>query len=732
MNLEHHNTDNQNGNGAPSGAATEQPSTEQLDPRILADLARSDLGDDDARNMHIRPATFSELAPMFGKKMAARAISAPVYFIPYVDLDSAEWGPYGRYKFLDDCGKEAGEDWPKYMSTPGAVRRLYFPVVPGVISAQDWTKVIFSHAELPLYNVESEKAACRIAKESVVVVAGGGCWSHVGKPSGQRLIKDYDRFNFKGREVIELLDSDVADNPAVLAARWDFCYAASERGANPSYITLPHDADGKKQGPDDFAKNKSVMELLALPKEGFDSIKNFWELNKRYAIMTGKPAGRVLDTATGEYLKKADFEIVANKAVAFVPKLTAGKNKDGKSKAKLKWQEVKAGSGWLTWGYRREYTEECFSPGQPRDLADGAYNAWEGFGCESEAGPVTLWTELLDHICADEPPEMRRYLEAWIAYPIQHPGGKNHNAPVLRSTKHGCGKSLAMEICRLIHGMKNSTEVGNEQLFGRFNKWQKNVTFASCEEVSSGADSRSNGRLIKQKITQPTVMIELKGIDSIELPDRCNYMFASNERRPLQIDFEDRRFGVIDIKNKLDPTKGDEISKWAKQSGGIKAIRWHLEHLDIEWYNPHAPAPFNQSKQAVIDDGAGEYDTWASNLLSDEPPSICMIVELVWSAETHIHKTVSRTLVSNVLTGTGKVFLLGRVRCDPKKRNGRVAVYGFTEAWGRRIAEIKQARGRDGWIGQEELHQALFDNSDEREAFFGVKASVVTPKKDKY
>ena len=722
MNLEQPNN-NQNGNGASPDAAPEQPSTEQLDPRILADLARSGLDNDDARNMHVRQATFSELAPLFGKRMAARVLAAPVYFIPYFDFDTDQCGPFGRYKFLDDCGKDAGEKLPKYMQPPGATRRLYFPVVPGVISAQDWTKVIFSHTELALYNVESEKAAYRLAKAGTLVVACGGCWSHVGRAQGQALLKDYERFDLKGREVVELLDSDVSDNPAVLAAQWDFCYGASALGAIPTYINLPNGPDGEKWGPDDFAVNKSVQELLALPRDTFDAIKNLWALNKRYALITGDPAGMLLDTETGKFLRTEAFKTVTNKLKAFVPKLGAGKDKDGNPKAKLKWQEVKAGTEWLEWAFRREYTQEEFSPGQPRDLANGAYNPWQGFGCEAEEAPLPLvpgesptayWEMLLGHLCADEPPEMRRYLEANIAYPIQVPGGKNHNMPVLKGDMEGSGKTLVLEFVSLLHGPSGKI-IGNEQMFGRFNGWQRATTFAGLEELESPEGQKHSEQKVRRLVTQETATIELKGVDTYEQPDHTNYMGGSNEKKPLQLNGYDRRYGVIHVKRKLGHKLGAAMSEWFKRDGGMRAVRYRLEHLDISWYDPHQEAPINQSKRDVIDRGRPRFDKWAEEFAADGPPPLCYWDDLKAAGEAEFGKPLNITAFTNALAPVG-IIVVGRVVLS---NGARVNVYGTTNEWRDKFNKSLNRLGNKG-ISEQALREGLLSVRSKRAEFFSL------------
>jgi hypothetical protein len=90
-------------------------------------------------------------------------------------------------------------------------------------------------------------------------VALGGVWCF-----RKECIPDWDLIALRGRVVVIVFDSDAETNPSVAAARDALAAFLTERGARVRIVRLPHGADGKKIGIDDFvAAGGELVELLA-------------------------------------------------------------------------------------------------------------------------------------------------------------------------------------------------------------------------------------------------------------------------------------------------------------------------------------------------------------------------------------------------------------------------------------------------------------------------------------
>ena len=65
-----------------------------------------------------------------------------------------------------------------------------------------------------------------------------------------------------------------------------------------------------------------------------------------------------------------------------------------------------------------------------------------------------------------------------------------------------------------------------------------------------GKEGKVLSNKIKPYITDPTLIINPKGKQEIEIPNFCNFFMFSNDRKPMKIDPEDRRLFVITIDKK--------------------------------------------------------------------------------------------------------------------------------------------------------------------------------------
>ena len=167
---------------------------------------------------------------------------------------------------------------------------------------------------------------------------------------------------------------------------------------------------------------------------------------------------------------------------------------------------------------------------------------------------VTIIKLFMDHIrfiWCNNNEQYFNYVNSWFAHIIQRPNKKTGVAMLLKSMKQGAGKQILLDfIGKEVIGSRYYTTLNDvEQLVGKFNVSIEHKLLTICDEVSNyGGAYRSNDKL-KNIITQPTIRIERKGIDNVEISDFNNYIFLTNNDWPVKVEAGDRRYFCLELNN---------------------------------------------------------------------------------------------------------------------------------------------------------------------------------------
>ena len=193
-----------------------------------------------------------------------------------------------------------------------------------------------------------------------------------------------------------------------------------------------------------------------------------------------------------------------------------------------------------------------------------------GFDCDSRGGPVTLTSRgmpLLNlyakptlKIAAQAGPfpridqilevltsgdkKAREWLTHWAAALIQRPERRGMVSVLVISSLQGIGKSLFGRILSRIVGEGNTAVVSNRALRDSFNASYVNSLLVLADEVGVAGD-KDVGSELKSYITDEEVHCAAPYAPRIKVTNRMTWWMTSNERRPLLVESDDRRFTIL-------------------------------------------------------------------------------------------------------------------------------------------------------------------------------------------
>jgi len=352
------------------------------------------------------------------------------------------------------------------------------------------------------------------------------------------------------------------------------------------------------------------------------------EMNDKYAVVTFGGKQRVIYEDYDEILEryrlvKMTFEDFRNKYMN--RRVQIGQDAQGNPRY------CPLGKWWLEHEKRRQFEKITFAPG--RETAD-AYNMWRGFAFEPVPGDKHL--PLLDHIrenvCASDE-KAYGYVLDWMARTVQMPDQPGQTAIVLRGDQ-GVGKGFLARTFGKLFG-RHFVHVSNAQhLTGNFNAHLRDCVVLFADEAFFAGDKR-HASVLKTLVTEPSIMVEPKGVDTEMAANCLHVLMASNEEWVVPAGFKERRFCVLDVgeRHRQDGAYFGRIAD-SLRAGGYAHLLHFLLSRDISRYNvqdlPQTEALRDQKMHSLdpvqawwfnkLENGKLliEHDEWKQNVLVEE------------------------------------------------------------------------------------------------------------------
>jgi hypothetical protein len=562
---------------------------------MLAKLETSCLNELDAKKLHMKPASMDELQ---GFDLPAKK----AFEIPYFATNGKPTD-FKRYRYLEDTrngiAKQTDAKPMRYAQARNTMSEVYLPPLV------NW-ETIFGDVTQALVITEGElKAACA-TKFGHPCIGLGGVYSFRSTRKNAPLLPIFHSIKWSGRNVYVIYDSDACTNPMVVSARNALCKALLGLGALPFVADLPTSEDGMKQGIDDLILNDGpdALDDVLTSAVAFSAAEALFGLNEEVAYIIDP--GCIVVLNTGKAMRPYDFttHAYANWLYTEYVQTVSG----------MKPVVKQAAVEWLKWENRLALERMTYKPGDAKITEKREFNTWPGWGCMPKKGDIKPWVDLLNHVFPGQPVE-RDWMERWCAYPIQNPGAKMHTSAVIWGRDTGTGKSTIGYALARVYG-SNFIEVGPEALKDGRNEWAQNKQFVLGDDIT-GTDQRAYADKLKRMITQLSIRIDPKFIQSFSIPDCINYLFTSNHPDAFFIEDDDRRMFIHEVRNaRLTVEFYRTFYTWL-DNGGAEALYYHLLQLDLKGMKAQDRAPDTQAKSVMIEDGLSDMGRWVRRLMDD-------------------------------------------------------------------------------------------------------------------
>ncbi|TXN76445.1 hypothetical protein FV228_00335 [Methylobacterium sp. WL18] len=352
----------------------------------------------------------------------------------------------------------------------------------------------------------------------------------------------------------------------------------------------------------------------------------------------------------------------------------------------------KAGSWWLSHPNRRQYDGITFAPGMRGEIceAPGLLNLWQGFGISPRRGDWSLMERHIDEVLAGGNVHHALYIKKWLAWSVQSPGERAEAVLVFKSDEEGAGKGTLGNAIMRIFGTHGRRVDRADHLTGKFNAHLQDICFLFADEAFWPGDKSAEG-VLKGLVTEPTRLIEPKGINPYEVDNCLHIMIASNNAWTVPAGPTARRFAVFRVSA---CRVGDD--KWFRaiheqlDNGGREAMLFSLLNMDLGKWHPRDDVPRTAELLVEKTSTLSPEQKWflgvlANGRLPSYPPlsgNECVTQYLYEDYVTHAGKTGARfrsievqigKFLKDLLPGLRKV----ERRFKAKGREKRGNVYQF-------------------------------------------------------
>jgi hypothetical protein len=243
------------------------------------------------------------------------------------------------------------------------------------------------------------------------------------------------------------------------------------------------------------------------------------------------------------------------------------------------------GAYWLKWTGRKSYEGIDLVPNAPAVLEGNLLNLWSGFAVQPGAGSWARMQHHITDVLADGDLASAEYILRFAAWAVQNPGKPAEAALVFQGDK-GTGKGTFARALRDIFGQHGMQVFSSKHLIGQFNAHLRNCLLLFADEAFWAGDKQGES-VLKGLITEPTLIIEQKGVDASQWVNRLKVIMAANAEWVVPAGAMERRYAVF----KVSPKQIGNLAYFDKlnaelEAGGLAAMLHALLSVDLGRWHP--------------------------------------------------------------------------------------------------------------------------------------------------
>lgn len=230
----------------------------------------------------------------------------------------------------------------------------------------------------------------------------------------------------------------------------------------------------------------------------------------------------------------------------------------------------------------------------------------------------------LDAIDAERPSSIRWFFH-YLASLYQRPGKALPVALWLVGPAQGVGKGLFTNGLQMLVGRVNVKVASAEEFKGEWTDFLENAAFFILDEVDFASRKEANNKL-KRMVGNEIISGRKRHFGGFELPAVANFVFTTNNVRPIALDRDDRRNTFFETNGSADAKR--RAAQFYQLGDEQRCIAWEglamiLSMISIDdRLLDHAYE--TDIKRRMIDSGIDPFDEWFQ---SDEVQSIWKVNE---------------------------------------------------------------------------------------------------------
>jgi len=161
--------------------------------------------------------------------------------------------------------------------------------------------------------------------------------------------------------------------------------------------------------------------------------------------------------------------------------------------------------------------------------------------------------------------------------------------------------------------------IDQASLEDKFNDWASRKLFLIADEVVSRAELFHVKNKLKQFITGEWIRINPKNVMAHDERNHVNVVFLSNDKQPLVLEKDDRRYAVIWTPEKLASYHYQAVRDELR-NGGIPALHQYLLDLDLGDFDQFSEAPATQAKRDLVALGLESTERFLGDWIAGDIP----------------------------------------------------------------------------------------------------------------